>query len=347
MKDTFLEKLHCPACSYTSLTLSIMQRDAREIRKGSVTCNYCNHVYSIENGILHFLYNPHTSALEERKACNQEAYLKLSDTEQYRINTDTITRFKDIFLALPGGNGSSLFSAGGCFQNQAENANRFFKTLDDLALHEGLEVLEIGSSFGWGASALAQRGCSVTALDINDYLITADLYFDHHGIFFNRILADMNKLPFKEKQFDLVFANTVLHHCVDLRSLYEELLKVLRPGGRLVALGECSLGLFEKRDNKALTVWAKQGYQEHAFRLHEWLREAKKAGATNVRCSFFSLVDDYIDRKKRRKAKKTWKLSLAYLAKRYYFLETLSNTFMLPWRIIFRPGSWKLEFSKK
>ena len=41
-------------------------------------------------------------------------------------------------------------------------------------------------------------------------------------------------LPFASSSVDLVWASQVLHHVVDLRTCAQEVLRVLKPGGRLV-----------------------------------------------------------------------------------------------------------------
>ena len=47
-------------------------------------------------------------------------------------------------------------------------------------------------------------------------------------------LADGLALPFKDGQLDVVFANMYLHHCVDPLASIQEMVRVLKPGGRLV-----------------------------------------------------------------------------------------------------------------
>jgi ArsR family transcriptional regulator len=49
-------------------------------------------------------------------------------------------------------------------------------------------------------------------------------------------LADMYRLPFGDANFDLVVLHMVLHHAEDTASVLAEAARVLRPGGRLVAV---------------------------------------------------------------------------------------------------------------
>lgn len=44
-----------------------------------------------------------------------------------------------------------------------------------------------------------------------------------------------NNIPFSDSAFDLIFANQVLEHIQDLTFLLEEIHRILKPGGQLVA----------------------------------------------------------------------------------------------------------------
>ena len=46
--------------------------------------------------------------------------------------------------------------------------------------------------------------------------------------------ADGASLPFPEESLDAVFANMYLHHATDPLAAIQEMMRVLRPGGRLV-----------------------------------------------------------------------------------------------------------------
>ena len=47
-------------------------------------------------------------------------------------------------------------------------------------------------------------------------------------------LADGLALPFRDGQLDVVFANMYLHHCVDPLVSIVEMVRILKPGGRLI-----------------------------------------------------------------------------------------------------------------
>ena len=57
-------------------------------------------------------------------------------------------------------------------------------------------------------------------------------------------VADIERLPFGDAEFDLVTCNWVLYHLADLDAALSEIARVLRPGGRFV-------GMYNHRDHLA------------------------------------------------------------------------------------------------
>lgn len=107
--------------------------------------------------------------------------------------------------------------------------------LKDLA---GKLVLEIGPG-GGGHSCLFQKyGARVVAADITPEraLSTAKklaLMPGGPGAAYN---ANAENLPFQDNSFDVVYTNGVLHHAQDTDRCFEEVLRVLKPGGQVIAM---------------------------------------------------------------------------------------------------------------
>ena len=91
-------------------------------------------------------------------------------------------------------------------------------------LPAGARVLEVGAGTGWQAKMLAERGCTVTAIDLPQ---------SNHASarVFPVIDYDGKRIPFEDKRFDVVFSSNVLAHVPDLEMLHSEIRRVLVPGG--------------------------------------------------------------------------------------------------------------------
>jgi SAM-dependent methyltransferase len=347
MKKNFIEKLRCIECARSKWDLQASEENTIELRRGILTCQHCLKRYVIENGVLNALAEAlPEEVLHEKKHAETFDYLVTESGEKHPINLETARKFSRLFLSLPAGDGSSLFRPGGSFDNQAGNAERFFKTLDLLNLTGRESVLEVGASFGWASWRFAQRGCKVTALDVTRYLEVADLYMEKDGVYYERVMADMSKTPFCDQSFDLIFSHSVIHHCKELKTLFSEFKRLLKPGGRVVALHECAFGIFEDKAGKALQHAIEEGFNENAYTLPQWKKGALDAGFKNVDFHFFSFIDDYIYRKTLRNSPATAKLKWAKaIQKRPAIHKTINQMSVWP-RILLRPKSWLMAAEK-
>lgn len=99
-------------------------------------------------------------------------------------------------------------------------------------LAAGGEALEIGCGTGIFTALAAGGGARITAIDICPELLEkARAACRAPGAGFR--LMNAERLDFADASFDCVYGSSVLHH-LDLAAVLPELLRVLRPGGRLV-----------------------------------------------------------------------------------------------------------------
>ncbi len=110
--------------------------------------------------------------------------------------------------------------------------------IDGLALPQGAEVLEVGCGAGLTTVALAERGLRTTAIDSAPAMIDLTLALaSEHGVTgaVEASVADVHALPFADASFDLVLALGVLPWLHSPGRAIDEMARVLRPGGHLVA----------------------------------------------------------------------------------------------------------------
>jgi len=96
-------------------------------------------------------------------------------------------------------------------------------------LGAGDRVLEIGSGPGHIAAALAETGADVTGIDFSGSMI-AVARARYPELSFHE--ADAEALPFDDESFDAVVSSFVVHHLARPETVFREVRRVLKPGGR-------------------------------------------------------------------------------------------------------------------
>ncbi|WP_295640768.1 class I SAM-dependent methyltransferase [uncultured Methylibium sp.] len=127
-------------------------------------------------------------------------------------------------------------------------ATRYWRSSEWQALRAwlpaavGARALDVGAGRGIASFALARDGFQVTALEPNASDVVGagaiSALAAEAGLPITVVQEASERLPFDDASFDLVFARAVLHHTRDLDAACREFLRVLRPGGRLVAVRE-------------------------------------------------------------------------------------------------------------
>jgi ubiquinone/menaquinone biosynthesis C-methylase UbiE len=102
-------------------------------------------------------------------------------------------------------------------------------------------VLEVGCGQGWASEWLQEElGAEVVAVDQSERMVELTR---QRGV--EARIGDVQDLSFEDASFDAALAAWMLYHVPDLDRGLSELARVLRPGGRLVAVTNAPDSLHE------------------------------------------------------------------------------------------------------
>jgi SAM-dependent methyltransferase len=159
---------------------------------------------------------------------------------------------------------------------------------DRLDLRAGHRLLDMGCGGGRHAFAAMRRGATVIALDydaaeLKDVQAIAGAMVDAGEVPADTpggvVNGDALRLPFPDASFDRVIASEVLEHIWGDESAIAELVRVLRPGGRMAVTVPAR---FPERVCWALShrYHDTPGGHVRIYRQHELERRLERAGLT-------------------------------------------------------------------
>ena len=246
-----------------------------------VRCRTCGQAYQSLDGVLDLTTAYDDPILERERGA---ARLTERDPELGGINE----RFGDLaavdgplksaIVTLPHGDGSRYYREPGYFANVHSSVAAFEFLLRHLEPVAGERLLDLGADLTWSTAQLARRGLHCTAVDINHHLRVARLFFEHYGIAYDLVRADMRRVSFRDATFDVVLAVNALHHNADIGEVAANAARVLRPGGRLAFIEPYCSSEEEKARFGAAQIDA--GINEHVYTLPEWHFAFTRAGLT-------------------------------------------------------------------
>ncbi len=104
------------------------------------------------------------------------------------------------------------------------------RCVSDLRLVEGSLVLDVAAGTGDFSRELARQGQRAVATDLSYGMLAAG-----HDVR-ERVQADATRLPFRTGAFDGLTCGYALRNVADLDATFNEMARVLRPGGRVSLL---------------------------------------------------------------------------------------------------------------
>ena len=273
MKNNLLSLLKCPKCSESKFIVISNIKKNQEIRKGKVICNNCKTSFNIKEGILDLIFNPSEELVKEQKE-----NLNVFNNKRSKKNDDWL-------LSLPLANDFGNEKHPIINKGFLANIQLLIKSLDDM---KNKKILDIGAGTCWTTNMFAEKKAYCVAIDISSKkyigLSSADTFFKYNKTYFERVLSDMNKLPFRDKSFDIVFSNASVHHAQDIYRVFQEASKVLKTKGLLVLSNEpcCSIFKLNRQINIAKSkergMDVSEEWNEMIYSLYQYKRYLRKAG---------------------------------------------------------------------
>ncbi len=132
-----------------------------------------------------------------------------------------------------------LAARNAAYRQLIEGVDAETAAFDAVAERRPRRVLEVGCGMGEFAERVQDElGAEVIAVDLSSRMVELSR---QRGL--DARVGDIEHLEFEDASFDCVVANWVLYHVPDLERGLAEIVRVLEPGGRLVAgtLGDGNL----------------------------------------------------------------------------------------------------------
>lgn len=128
----------------------------------------------------------------------------------------------------------------------------------EFSKYKGKKVLEIGCGAGIDSLQFARAGAELTAVDLTpNALKLAQRNLEVHGYTATFVNANAEAMDFPDNHFDVVYSNGVLHHTPRPQKAFDEVFRVLKPGGEAVIL------LYKKHSWMHLLTYIQGVYVEH------------------------------------------------------------------------------------
>ncbi|MEQ9423310.1 MAG: class I SAM-dependent methyltransferase [Cyclobacteriaceae bacterium] len=113
----------------------------------------------------------------------------------------------------------------------------YLKSLIDSLDLDKKELLEVGCGVGIDLMRLTQGGANSTGIDISEKSVElAKTYFEINKFESNLLVMDAELIDFPDHSFDLVYCHSTLQFTNDPKKVVDEIYRVLKPGGELVAI---------------------------------------------------------------------------------------------------------------
>lgn len=190
------------------------------------SCPHCRQTFFCENQIWRLLRPDR----EEYFARWIEEYDFIRFREQRNYHDDP-----NEYLALPFASNTNPRA-----DEWAVRRRTYRLLMDEVVGEQPLRLLDLGAGNCWLSHRLVRAGHEPCAVDLTtsgfDGLGAARHYQIALGRLFLRCQAEVDALPFYDSLFDMAVFNSSFHYSTDYTVTLTEVLRVLKPDGRLVII---------------------------------------------------------------------------------------------------------------
>jgi ubiquinone/menaquinone biosynthesis C-methylase UbiE len=165
-----------------------------------------------------------------------------------------------------------------------------YDQLAEFGFASGWNVLDVACGTAFASAPLAERGMSVTGVDLSEPMLARARMRIPQGTF---LRGNAEALPFKDGQFDAALCAQAIHW-MDQRRAVAEMARVVRPGGRVAVwwkklIADDPICVFRAEAARAvgaqeppdLMSGSFRAFYQHPFK-ERWLRVLPHAIMTNT-----------------------------------------------------------------
>jgi 2-polyprenyl-3-methyl-5-hydroxy-6-metoxy-1,4-benzoquinol methylase len=143
--------------------------------------------------------------------------------------------------------------------NKYDLNKRLMVVFDELLTDSiyGKKLLDAGSGTGWFSKYAEEKGALVTSIDVGENLLNKVAEKCKSTCIKGSIL----EMPFPDNSFDFIVSSEVIEHTPDPLLAFDELYRVLKPGGKLILTTPNKLWYFAIYIANKLKIRPYDGYE--------------------------------------------------------------------------------------
>lgn len=107
------------------------------------------------------------------------------------------------------------------------------KAIESAKLEQGQRAVDVGAGTGFVTEGLLERGVATVAVDPSGPMLEQLRKKFTNSSLLNVKIGTGEKLPLLANRFDAAFANMSLHHAESPPNMIVEMVRILKPGGRI------------------------------------------------------------------------------------------------------------------